>query len=776
MNEQDIIDRIDNETKDMPVPESLSPENMEKMLLEASKQQDTGSSNITPHRRKNMGLAFAACFGVLIVGLGTYGIINNHKNSPSEYASEAVQSTYDESMDMAAADESVEDSAEDSVYTSNDYDEDGTSSADSSGSSDEDSTIEKDLALAGDLHQAESYDEYYDAIHYAYEDYYAKYATVTNDTVAKEKPADQTETIMEDAEQSYVEENAVNDFTSDTADTGRESSTYKGSSVDSTKSTNDTKDDYSSTNTQEKSVDEGDIVKTDGEYIYTAHNSNGFGSNITITKADNGNLKNVGTINLSDKTADSIISFYEFYIYNNYLIAMYSSEPLYYSNEEDYAYRPKSNIAIYDISNKSKPSLFKSFTQSGDYLSSRISDGYLYTVSCFDRQDYIFDDPSTGRKQYKDYIPYLNDDMIPYKNLYYSEHLEMMRTYVVTSLNLKKPNKFTDSKAVSSSYAELYVSDTSIYLYSTIYDNITKTELLKITYDKGILTVGNRAVIGGYLYGSFALSEYKGNLRIVSTIPANNFSMYDVDTFTRSGATTDILRLNKDINALYVLDRDMHLIGRITGLAPGEQIYSARFMGDVGYFVTYENTDPLFSVDLSDPENPQIIGKLKIPGFSTYLHFYGKDTLLGIGEEIDPDTQKFLGIKLSMFDISDPANVTESDKYIIPNSNYSYALYDYKTIMIDPDKNIFGFSYDASTYDASNLDYYDFKWIYATYTYDKKKGFVETASYVLDEDYVYDYNGARGIYIGDYFYLITSESITSYVLGSTDKISSVYFK
>ena len=82
----------------------------------------------------------------------------------------------------------------------------------------------------------------------------------------------------------------------------------------------------------------------------------------------------------------------------------------------------------------------------------------------------------------------------------------------------------------------------------------------------------------------------------------------------------------------------MTTIGRIENLAEGEEIKSARFMGDTGYFVTYENTDPLFSVDLSDPENPKITGKLKITGFSEYLHFYGQNRLLGIGWETDPDS------------------------------------------------------------------------------------------------------------------------------------------
>ena len=97
------------------------------------------------------------------------------------------------------------------------------------------------------------------------------------------------------------------------------------------------------------------------------------------------------------------------------------------------------------------------------------------------------------------------------------------------------------------------------------------------------------------------------------------------------------------------------MTGTIENLAKNERIYSARFMGDTGYFVTFRETDPLFSVDLSDPDNPKIIGTLKIPGFSEYLHPYGDGLLLGIGEEVDEKGVESNQVKLSMFDISDPS-------------------------------------------------------------------------------------------------------------------------
>ena len=130
-------------------------------------------------------------------------------------------------------------------------------------------------------------------------------------------------------------------------------------------------------------------------------------------------------------------------------------------------------------------------------------------------------------------------------------------------------------------------------------------------------------------------------------------------------------------NNLYILEEDLSLAGCIEGMAPGESIYSARFMGDTGYFVTYRNTDPLFSVDLSDPYQPRVIGELKVTGFSEYLHFWGDDQLLGIGYETDPETGRTQGLKLSMFDISDPANMKEVNKYVLEDFSYSPAPVSY---------------------------------------------------------------------------------------------------
>jgi uncharacterized secreted protein with C-terminal beta-propeller domain len=404
----------------------------------------------------------------------------------------------------------------------------------------------------------------------------------------------------------------------------------------------------------------------------------------------------------------------------------------------------------------------------------------LYTISNYS------DGSFTNIEKYNEYVPSVNGNTIACQNIYYTDDVLMDTSHVVTSLNLENPAEFTDSKSIPVSGSTVYVSDKAIYFYATVYDDVTKTEILKMYYDEGKLTVGNSATVAGYLYGPFAINEYDGYLRIVATIPANNISLLRLYADDVNGVAETLSSLDEndnstaentpsvsdDVNALYVLNDRLELTGKLTGIAPGEVIYSARFMGDTGYFVTYENTDPLFSVDLSDPENPTLLGSLEIPGFSNYLHPYGKNTLLGFGEETDTETQESLGLKLSMFDISDPANVTEQDKYVIENGWYSDALYNYKAMMIDTEKNIFGFLYYSS--DMTTTGNYGC-YYYATYTYDENEGFQETARYTIDDDSQYETNGVRGLYIGDYLYICTNRQITSYKLNTEQKIDELKF-
>ena len=200
-------------------------------------------------------------------------------------------------------------------------------------------------------------------------------------------------------------------------------------------------------------------------------------------------------------------------------------------------------------------------------------------------------------------------------------------------------------------------------------------------------------------------------------------------------------------------------MGSIEGLAEDERVYSARLMGDVGYFVTFRETDPLFSVDFSDPKKPEIIGELKIPGFSEYLHFYGEDMLLGIGMDVDEDGFTTNGVKLSMFDISDNTDVKEVQKYVMKNVYSADVMYDYRAALIDVGKNIIGFS--ANSGDGES---------YYVFSYDKGKGFACLMEETINGT---GYQTARGVYIDQVLYVVKGNIIEAYGMEDYKKVGDI---
>ena len=214
-----------------------------------------------------------------------------------------------------------------------------------------------------------------------------------------------------------------------------------------------------------------------------------------------------------------------------------------------------------------------------------------------------------------------------------------------------------------------------------------------------------------------------------------------------------------DDNSVYVLDKNLEVIGSIEGLAEDERVYSARFMGDTGYFVTFRQMDPLFSVDLSDPKKPKILGALKIPGFSEYLHFYGEDRLLGIGMNVDEKAQSTDGVKLTMFDISDKADVKEADTYVLGNVYSTDVSYDYKAALVDQERNLIGFA----GYTQGGQHYYLF-------SYDDSSGFACNMDEEINGNGA---QGARGVYIKEVLYVVQGNIIEAYSLEDYKKIGDI---
>lgn len=501
----------------------------------------------------------------------------------------------------------------------------------------------------------------------------------------------------------------------------------KGTPEASVENSKNTESSYSKTNTRTENVDEGDIVKTDGRYLYVVKEE---GNGIGIVDTEGNKLEQITEITLEGEFCIS-----EIYVENSYLIILGTeSEEIYpagdaiYRTEYEYAVESvcDTKSIVYDISDKRQPKEIGECLQSGGYSTSRLNNGYLYVFS-----QYSVNNPEEERKE--QYIPCVNEELLSLDKICMPD-TESARNYtVITAIDIQNPSETTDSIGILSDQGLCYASAENIYLYETIWeeDGGRTTEIRKFSYGEGKLTGVAKTRVNGYLNDSFSIDEYNGYLRLVTTVDRTN--------------------------AVYVLDEKLEETGKIENLAKDERIYSARFMGDIGYFVTYRETDPLFSVDLSDPANPKIIGELKIPGFSEYLHPYGDGLLLGIGMEDDGNDEKDRRVKLSMFDISDPSNVKEIDKIVLKDSYYSTAFEDYKSVLADAEKNLIGFF----TYGERET--------YHIYGYDRVHGFTckmqeTTGKYAWH---------VRGVYLQDTFYLIDGNQIESYRLADFEKVDDL---
>ncbi|MDO9399624.1 MAG: beta-propeller domain-containing protein [bacterium] len=258
---------------------------------------------------------------------------------------------------------------------------------------------------------------------------------------------------------------------------------------------------------------------------------------------------------------------------------------------------------------------------------------------------------------------------------------------------------------------------------------LEKTGIVKIDLEKfDIKATGS---VPGYPLNQFALDEYKNNLRIATTIgERGGMGFFGGDRETA--------------NDIYVLDQDLKIQGSIKNLGLTEKIYSARFMGDRGYLVTFRQTDPFYVLDLSDPKKPEMKGELKIPGYSSYLHPISNDIILGIGKESQQ-------VKLSLFDVASPENPKEIDKYIL-DEYWSEALDNHHAFLLDKKHNIFFLPGNKGGY---------------IFSYENNKfKLVKAISQV---------SAKRALFINDYLYIIGDDKITVLDEINWEKVNELRF-
>jgi len=446
--------------------------------------------------------------------------------------------------------------------------------------------------------------------------------------------------------------------------------------------TDDSTIDYSTTNIQVDGVDEPDVVKTDGKYLYILTNSK-----IYIVKV----------YPAQDAVVLSIVSLEDtgvsnFFINGDKLIVFSSSYryPI-CGNDLWWGGISTTIVNIYDISDRENPELVKDIEVDGSYFNARMIGNYIYIITTEYSYELIYNYNGNDtinipeitinnctRKLPADCIFYINN----------SVRMDIMTN--VISVNIDSGEVNQKSFLLENSQT-MYVSKNNIYLACTEYNSYYSffsnsneyyeaTVIHKISINNGDISYTAQGEVPGRILNQFSMDEYNGFFRIATTV----------------GNVWDSER--KSINNIYVLDDSLNRTSEIENIAPGERIYSARFMGKRAYLVTFKKIDPFFTIDLSDPYNPEVLGELKIPGYSDYLHPYDENHIIGIGKDtVEPqediswtwDFAWYQGLKIALFDVSDFENPkVESQVIIGDRGTDSPALHDHKAFLFDREKEL----------------------------------------------------------------------------------------
>jgi len=618
-------------------------------------------------------------------------------------------------------------------------------------------------------------------------------------------------------------------------------------------------EDYSATNIQVQGVDEADIVKTDGKYIYAVS-----GNKVVIVNAypaENAavlsTLEFNGTPNEIFINKDKLVVFgQEAYTY--YPLKAGGAEPAIAPKAEagimaekimpPIYYSPKTFLWVYDVSDREKPVLERNVSLTGNYFDSRMIGEHVYAV--INQPTYYREGPepiplpeiSSGSEvikipaseiYYFDYPDYsymftivlainTQDDseelasktflmgatqsiFVSLDNIYvtYTKRLSEIQfsqriidevIIPVVPENVKSEIRVITSLKMINAYEKRRLAEEIFRNYTESLDpekaaevmkdyqermedlqieiakEIEKTVVHKISVSNGNIEYKTKGEVPGYILNQFSMDESNGYFRIATTTGES------WGFFGRERASQ---------NHVYILDSELNIVGKLEDLAQGERIYSARFLGDKAYLVTFRQIDPLFVIDLKEPSAPKVLGYLKIPGVSDYLHPYDENHIIGIGRDATEEG-RILGLKLSLFDISDVSKPKEISKYIIGKQGTdSEALYDHKAFLFSKEKALLVIPVSEYSYgpvigapEKMETRYWQGAYIF---NLELENGFAlkgkitHTKAPKKENGYYYDYASQirRSLYIENVLYTISQRMVKMNGLDNLKEINKV---
>ena len=504
---------------------------------------------------------------------------------------------------------------------------------------------------------------------------------------------------------------------------------------------------YGKTYTQEEGVDEADIIKTFGNYIFYVYTSydddDGYPeSKVEIFRVESGKETKVATV---IPFTDHRLSLNDIYVTENRLIINATKHRMF--RYFDYVYNDavkdaiggtttaaaednkmkdddidKTITYIYDISDISSPKLLKEFKQSGYYVSSRMIGNVLYLISNYSimslEEDFFIPKVYSGDSSEK----------IKPENICRTDEDGAEQYVVASAIDTSSADRHGESKAIIGNGWSVYCSVNSLYVYDTNWEKERiKTEITKISLGENIQFVGSTTV-NGNVDSQYSFSERNGYLFVCNTVTGKN---------------------GKESNVLRVLDKDLKEVAKTEYFAVEESIKAVKYIGNYAYVITYEETDPLFVIDISSPEEPKLLGHAYVSGFSTMLVDIGNNMLLGIGyctgeyEGIDMEVTD--GVKFTLFSVSDPLNPTVLDEKEFKDI-YSEAQENPKAFVQNLEKGYYAITYSENYEDD----------ILGALVVSVRDGKI-----VVEKDFKVDADGcweSRLTFVGDWYYLINENA------------------
>ncbi|MFT4977226.1 MAG: putative secreted protein with C-terminal beta-propeller domain, partial [Myxococcota bacterium] len=469
------------------------------------------------------------------------------------------------------------------------------------------------------------------------------------------------------------------------------------SGVDGDASGGDGPSGYSETNTQEAGVDEPDMVKTDGEHLFILHDQE-----LSIVKSwPVEDAEEVASLTLEGWPSSAFLRDGRLVVFG------YDNSDDFYDEDNGW-YSSATRVTIVDVTQPTAPSVERSFLLEGYTAGARMIDGEIYIAM----QDYSWYPYDVWQSMYEDGVELDDfswwDATTAEREAAFEEAGKIVRPYVESTLDKLSDTQLLPRVSEDGSVSKLmdcsdlyhpdtinsastlalihldqdgglsgtgvmsegwlpYASTDNFYVAQTSWwwaaeEDEVETHIHRFQLDEAQTRYAGSGSVAGWVLNQFSMGEHDGHLRVATT---------DAGWWGEEEPANNVFVLKIEEDAL-------EKTGEIRGIAPGERIYSARFAGDRGYVVTFEQVDPLFTLDLADPAHPTIAGELKVPGFSSYLHPIGEDHILAIGMDGTDDGQ-ITGLAVSLFDISDFSSPALLDKYTLDSDDWSYsqALYDH---------------------------------------------------------------------------------------------------